>query len=167
MVYIALLSAAGLAAIDQLIKFFAVTWLQDAGTVTLIPGLIDLVYVENTGAAWGLFAGNTWLLVGVTSLAIIAAVVFLLMKKVQSPFLIWMISVVIGGGVGNLIDRIFRVDAAGNHFVVDYLNFSFIDFPVFNFADCCVVIGMIAIVIYILFFDGKKDKETSQVISHE
>ena len=48
MVYIALLSAAGLAAIDQLIKFFAVTWLQDAGTVTLIPGLIDLVYVENT-----------------------------------------------------------------------------------------------------------------------
>ena len=167
MVYIALLSAAGLAAIDQLIKFFAVTWLQDAGTVTLIPGLIDLVYVENTGAAWGLFAGNTWLLVGVTSLAIIAAVVFLLMKKVQPPFLIWMISVVIGGGVGNLIDRIFRVDAAGNHFVVDYLNFSFIDFPVFNFADCCVVIGMIAIVIYILFFDGKKDKETSQVISHE
>lgn len=167
MVYIALLSAAGLAAIDQLIKFFAVTWLQDAGTVTLIPGLIDLVYVENTGAAWGLFAGNTWLLVGVTSLAIIAAVVFLLMKKVQSPFLMWMISVVIGGGVGNLIDRIFRVDAAGNHFVVDYLNFSFIDFPVFNFADCCVVIGMIAIVIYILFFDGKKDKETSQVISHE
>ncbi|MEM0529478.1 signal peptidase II [Zongyangia sp. HA2173] len=167
MVYIALLSAAGLAAIDQLIKFFAVTWLQDAGTVTLIPGLIDLVYVENTGAAWGLFAGNTWLLVGVTSLAIIAAVVFMLMKKVQSPFLIWMISVVIGGGVGNLIDRIFRVDAAGNHFVVDYLNFSFIDFPVFNFADCCVVIGMIAIVIYILFFDGKKDKETSQVISHE
>ena len=167
MVYIALLSAAGLAAIDQLIKFFAVTWPQDAGTVTLIPGLIDLVYVENTGAAWGLFAGNTWLLVGVTSLAIIAAVVFMLMKKVQSPFLIWMISVVIGGGVGNLIDRIFRVDAAGNHFVVDYLNFSFIDFPVFNFADCCVVIGMIAIVIYILFFDGKKDKETSQVISHE
>ena len=167
MVYIALLSAAGLAAIDQLIKFFAVTWLQDAGTVTLIPGLIDLVYVENTGAAWGLFAGNTWLLVGVTSLAIIAAVVFMLMKKVQSPFLIWMISVVIGGGVGNLIDRIFRVDAAGNHFVVDYLNFSFIDFPVFNFADCCVVIGMIAIVIYIMFFDGKKDKETSQVISHE
>ena len=167
MVYIALLSAAGLAAIDQLIKFFAVTWLQDAGTVTLIPGLIDLVYVENTGAAWGLFAGNTWLLVGVTSLAIIAAVVFMLMKKVQSPFLIWMISVVIGGGVGNLRDRIFRVDAAGNHFVVDYLNFSFIDFPVFNFADCCVVIGMIAIVIYILFFDGKKDKETSQVISHE
>ena len=167
MVYIALLSAAGLAAIDQLIKFFAVTWLQDAGTVTLIPGLIDLVYVENTGAAWGLFAGNTWLLVGVTSLAIIAAVVFLLMKKVQSPFLIWMISFFIGGGVGNLIDRIFRVDAAGNHFVVDYLNFSFIDFPVFNFADCCVVIGMIAIVIYILFFDGKKDKETSQVISHE
>ena len=167
MVYIALLSAAGLAAIDQLIKFFAVTWLQDAGTVTLIPGLIDLVYVENTGAAWGLSAGNTWLLVVGTSLAIIAAVVFMLMKKVQSPFLIWMISVVIGGGVGNLIDRIFRVDAAGNHFVVDYLNFSFIDFPVFNFADCCVVIGMIAIVIYILFFDGKKDKETSQVISHE
>ena len=167
MVYIALLSAAGLAAIDQLIKFFAVTWLQGAGTVTLIPGLIDLVYVENTGAAGGLFAGNTWLLVGVTSLAIIAAVVFMLMKKVQSPFLMWMISVVIGGGVGNLIDRIFRVDAAGNHFVVDYLNFSFIDFPVFNFADCCVGIGMIAIVIYILFFDGKKDKETSQVISHE
>ncbi|MBC8569632.1 signal peptidase II [Zongyangia hominis] len=156
MVTIALLSAVGLVAIDQLIKWWAVMALQGAGTVTMIPGVMELVYVQNNGAAWGLFAGKTWLLVGVTGLAIVAAIVALLMKKVKSTFLIWSISVVIAGGLGNLIDRIFRVDAVGRHFVVDYLNFSFIEFPVFNFADCCVVLGMIAIVVYILFFDGKK-----------
>lgn len=168
MVAIALLSAAGLVAVDQLIKWWAVTALQGAGVITMIPGVMELVYVQNNGAAWGLFAGRTWLLVGVTGLVILAAIAALLLKKVKSTFMIWSISVVIAGGLGNLIDRIFRVDAAGHHYVVDYLNFSFMEFPVFNFADCCVVLGMIAIVVYILFFDGREKKSKLEgAPSHE
>lgn len=68
---------------------------------------------------------------------------------------------VLGGGIGNLIDRIFR------HYVVDFLDFRLINFAVFNFADCCVVVGTILLFVYVLFFMDKNKKETDTVLKHE
>ena len=81
----------------------------------------------------------------------------LLMGKFKSRLNLWSIGLIIAGGTGNLIDRIFR------NFVVDYLDISpWFHFPVFNFADCCVVVGTILLMIYLLFFEDKEKKNTSQ-----
>ena len=94
-----------------------------------------------------------------TSVLLLALIVAILKNWLKHPLLWWAAALFLGGGIGNLIDRIFR------HFVVDYLDFCLIHFAVFNFADCCVVIATALVMIYILFFKKKKKnhskKETS------
>ncbi len=140
----------GLVGIDQLIKQWAITALE-TGRITVIPNLFYLTYVENYGAAFGILQGKTAFLAVIVSLVVLAALVLLFSGKIKHPLLYWAIVLVIAGGVGNLIDRIFQ------GYVVDYLDFSALfNFPVFNFADCCVVVGTFSILIYTLFFDNNK-----------
>lgn len=77
-------------------------------------------------------------------------------SKKQQPFLIWSVALIISGGIGNLIDRIFL------GYVVDFIDLRIINFAVFNFADCCVVIGVIMVFIYVLFLSGRKEKTKEQ-----
>ena len=143
--------AAAVVLSDQLIKIAVVQFLKPVGSVTAIPGLLDLVYVENTGAAFGLFADQRWVFIALTIIFVIVLIAVLF--RFTSMFLI------LGGAVGNLIDRIF------NGFVVDYLQLSFFP-PVCNLADYCVVIGVVLMLIYVLFFtdffDGEKKRKKNE-----
>ena len=147
--YIALTVAALLVGLDQWIKAWAAAGLTQR--ISVIPGLFYLTYLENTGAAFGIFQGQT-LALAIVSMVILAALLFLLLSgKISHRLAIWGISLIVAGGVGNLIDRLAR------GFVIDYLDFSALfGFPIFNFADCLVVIGTGLVILYILFFDGKK-----------
>ena len=137
--------AAAVVLSDQLIKIAVVQFLKPVGSVTAIPGLLDLVYVENTGAAFGLFADQRWVFIALTIIFVIVLIAVLFRLKITSKIYFTAMFLILGGAVGNLIDRIF------NGFVVDYLQLSFFP-PVCNLADYCVVIGVVLMLIYVLFF---------------
>ncbi len=145
--------------LDQLFKYLAIVYLQPEGSVPIIDQVFHLTYVENFGAAGGILQGKQLFLILVTSAVIIGILVFLFLGKIPGKFLPWMAGMVVAGGAGNLIDRIFH------GFVVDYLDFCWIHYPVFNFADCCVVVGVFAIAIWIIW--GEKQKEKKQIPSQE
>ena len=147
--YWALIVAAALVGLDQLVKAWAYAGLDER--ITVIPGLFYLTYLENTGAAFGLFQGRAFVL-GLVSIVILAFVLYLLLSgKAKGRVLIWGLCLVLAGGVGNLIDRLAR------GFVIDYLDFSALfGFPIFNLADCFVVVGTVLMMVHILFFEGKK-----------
>ena len=98
--------AAVLLAIDQMLKYFVLRDLRPVGTVTVIPGLLELTYVENTGAAFGLFKQVMWLVVAVTVVATVAIIVLLFRYKRHSFFSYTTAALLMAGGIGNLIDRI-------------------------------------------------------------
>jgi len=157
--FTALAAAVVLVVVDQLIKLCALATLAPTGeSITVIPGLFLLTYVENYGAAFGILHGKTGFLSVVVSLVLIIAITAILTGKVKNKFLIWSGALVVAGGAGNLVDRITR------GFVVDYLDFSALfGFPVFNFADCCVVVGTAMILIHILFSDNPGEDAPASV----
>ncbi len=156
-----LLGAVGLIGLDQLFKWLAVRYLSGVTTHPLIEGVFHLTYVENRGAAFGILDGKGIFLILLTAAVLIALIGLLFMGKFHHPLLLTAITLFLGGGIGNLIDRIFR------HYVVDFLDFRLINFAVFNFADCCVVVGTILLFVYVLFFMDKNKKETDTVLKHE
>ena len=157
MAIVYLLLALVVAGADQLIKYFVLENLVNAGRVTAIPHILDLIYVENRGVAFGMFSNMRWLFVAITSIVIIAFIIMLFKEGYKSKLFSISCVLIVGGGIGNLIDRL----AYG--FVVDYLQLSFFS-PVCNFADYCITVGTVLLVIYLLFYsdlakDDKKDKE--------
>ena len=158
MIFIYLLIAALVVVIDQVIKYFVCLHLKPIGFTTAIPHLLDLVYVENRGVAFGMFKDMRWIFVALTSVVIVVFTVLLIKNSSKSKLFSVSAALIIGGGVGNLIDRIFL------GYVVDYLQLSFFS-PVCNFADYCITIGTVLLVVYLLFFsdisDDKKTKKKS------
>ena len=121
-----------------------------SGQVEVIPGLFHLTYVQNTGAAFSSFEGARWLFV-LLFVVLTAALVYEYFKK-PLPFTRlerWLIAAIYGGGLGNVLDRIFR------GFVVDMIAVDFVDFAVFNVADCFITCGCIALMIHLIFFNKK------------
>lgn len=142
---ITLIIIAGLVAIDQIIKLLVLEHLKPIGSLTLIDGFIQLNYAENTGAAFGSFSGKTTFLSVFTLVIIIFGLVYLLVKKRKVDVEYVCISLIISGGLGNLIDRVFR------GFVVDYIEPLFVDFAIFNFADILVTCSCIVLVIWLIY----------------
>ena len=135
-------------ALDQITKYFAALHLPSTGEHRFIPFLFDLVYVENRGAAWGMFENNRWIFMVTTSVAICLMLFFIMKLANEHKMFCISLTMLLAGGIGNMIDRILQ------GFVVDFLQFGFWkSFPVFNVADCFVVIGCIMMGIYIIFFD--------------
>ncbi len=141
-----------LLAIDQVTKYLAVTYLQPVNTMPFIPGIMELRFVLNDGAAFSLFAGNRWFLIGFTSLALLLIFLYFIFKKPQNKIEKICLLLIIAGGVGNLIDRIL------NGVVVDFFATTFINFAVFNVADCYVVVGSILLMLYIIIDEIKVNK---------
>ena len=147
--------------IDQLIKYFVYNFLKPVGSIDVIPGLFSLDYVENKGAAFGMMANMRWVFI-VFTIVVIAIILYVVFKKkITNKLFIASAILLIGGGIGNLIDRIFL------GFVIDYLSISFFP-PVCNFADYCITIGTVLLLVYLLFFSdyfksNKKDKLNEQV----
>ena len=135
---------------DQGFKKIANANLDLNQSVPLIEGMINLSLTYNYGAAFSILQNKQLVLIPIT-LTISAVIIFLMIKSRKNGHWTLMLSfaMILGGGIGNLIDRI----AIG--YVIDYLEFKFFRFPVFNFADMAVVGGSILLVIYILFVEGK------------
>jgi len=131
--------------LDQLSKFYAKAYLRPVGYFPIIQDIFHLTYVENRGAAFGLLQGQRLVFIVLTML-ITAAIVYFLMKiPDKAVFLKTGLSLVLGGAIGNLIDRV-RLG-----YVVDMFDFTLINFPVFNIADSSLVVGSILLGYYILF----------------
>lgn len=141
-------------AADQLVKILVVAKIPLHTEVPFISGLVHWTYTQNTGAAFSSFEGMTWLFVIVFAL-FTAGVIWEFSKK-RWPFTTferWCIVSVLAGGLGNMIDRL-RLG-----YVVDMIEVTFMNFAVFNVADCFVVCGAILLVIYAFFFDKPAKKE--------
>lgn len=141
-----LIAIAVLTAVDQIIKYFVERDLRPIGEKPFIDGFLGWQYVRNTGAAFGSFSDNTTLLSVFTAVLLIAGIVALLMGKIKNKFYQVCAVMVISGGLGNLLDRIFR------GFVVDFIEVQFVNFAVFNFADILVTCGAFMIMGY-TFYD--------------
>jgi len=154
--------AAVLIAIDQFTKHLASTFLRDVGgrAMTIVPGLLEFRYLENTAAAMGLFAGIIWLvmILGVGVAAGIVVAVFLYKGHTWASYTAS--ALLLAGGLGNLIDRLINLGANGERFVVDFIYIEFFPY-VFNFADCCVTIGAVFLIIHFIlcFRQEKRIKE--------
>lgn len=151
---IALLLSVAAVAVDQAIKILVISNMQLNEQISVINGFFRLFYIQNNGAAFGILQNQIWFFILITLLisAIIVAALFLYQRH---DFFSYTASIlIVGGGIGNLIDRVFR------GYVVDYISISF--FPwIFNFADCCVTVGTVLLIIHILFFserDGNSEK---------
>lgn len=146
--------------IDHMIKGVVYDKLHGKDTVVLIKGFLGLTYAENTGAAFSMFSSNTMLLSVVTGIALAAALVVMLVLKEKPVIYHICLPLIIAGGAGNLIDRLTR------GYVIDYIHALFIDFPVFNFADCLITCACFALIIY-LIYDLIKEKNTKEAKAEE
>lgn len=151
-IFMTLLAVAVLVIVDQVVKLWAVTSLASIGSIPLIPGVFQLTYVENRGAAFSLLENHQGLFIFFAFVVIGVICTVLYKKYIQTPLGQVALILVCAGAVGNLIDRIFR------NFVVDMIHFSLIDFPVFNVADIFVCTG-VALFFYYMIFQHKEDGE--------
>lgn len=154
MVVFSLILAVAIVTADQIIKYFVVNLLPSAGRVTAIPHILDLTYVENRGVAFGMFKDMRWIFIIFTSIVICVLLYFVIFKKIKSRLFYIACSMIIGGGIGNLIDRITY------GYVIDYLQLSFFN-PVCNLADYFITVGTVLLVVYLLFFTDTFKKEKS------
>jgi signal peptidase II len=145
---IALLVAVLLVCVDRITKLLAVEQVKPEITVPVIKfgerEIINFTYLENTGAAFGILSGQQTLLIVITSLFFVLAVGILFSEKFNSKAMNASIALIIGGGVGNLIDRIIQ------GYVVDFIELRFMNFAIFNFADICVVLGAFVMCIAVI-----------------
>lgn len=152
------LFAALVAVLDQISKFFVVKYIEYGTVVPCIEGLFHLTYVRNFGAAFSILQGHKWLFVLV--FVVFVALVIWGIRKELLPFAQaeqWFLAAIMGGGLGNILDRLFR------GFVVDMLAVDFIDFPVFNLADCFITCGAIGLLFHLIFLNKnfwKDEKKT-------
>ncbi len=153
--------------IDQLTKWWAYASLRTNGDITLIKDVLHLHYTTNKGMAFGLLEDQRWVFLTLTAVIIIAVIAFLVYtrKKKKHIMLNASLAMIVGGGIGNMIDRIFYGDALFCGEVIDFIYFKLIDFPVFNIADSAVCIGEALLVMYILFLDGKIAKNNADLFS--
>lgn len=154
------LFAAFIVAADQIAKYFTVANIELFEEVPFIPGLLQLTYVQNTGAAFSSFEGQQWLF-ALIFVFFTGLILFEYFKKPMGfkPFERWCIAAIYGGGLGNMIDRV-RMG-----YVVDMIETTFINFPVFNVADCFITCGCILLMGHLILFnkefwkDDKKKKK--------
>lgn len=135
----------GLILIDQLTKIITLKQLAPIGSVTIIENILSFTYVENRGAAFGIMQNSRIFFLIFTVILIGAIIYYTIKTKQNSKFYLISTSLIIAGGIGNFIDRLFR------GYVVDMIEVTFISYPVFNFADICIVIGAILFCVYMLF----------------
>ena len=135
--------------LDRITKIWAVEVLDGKGFVDFIKGLINFVYVENTGVAFGMFADKIYIMIPVTIIVVGICLFIYIKNKGENKVFDYAMLLIITGAIGNIMDKLTR------GFVVDFINFEFMDFPVFNIADICVCIGAALLMIYIIFCSDK------------
>ena len=147
-----LLICGGAVALDQIVKALVVANIPLGGTAKLIPGIIRLTYVRNSGAAFSMLEGQRGFFLVLTAVFLVG-VVYCVVKKVFPRAYFPLIALITGGAIGNLIDRVVH------GYVVDMFELEFMDFAVFNVADLFLTFGAAILLIYALFFDKSTKKE--------
>ncbi len=122
-------------------------------SIPIIKGVFNITYVRNTGASFGMMKGARWFFILVTVVLIAAIIYYIIKNKVKNKLFMLSASLVIGGGIGNLIDRL--VSGA----VVDFFDFCIINFAIFNVADCFVVAGVAFMLLYFILEEKKARKK--------
>lgn len=145
--------------IDQISKYLVVIYMDLYQSIDIIPGVFRFTYIQNRGAAFGSMADNRWIFMILSSVAIIAILVYLFLKKPQSKLILSAIILLVGGGIGNMIDRI-RLG-----YVIDFLDFC--AFPkiwmwVFNIADAFVCVGAGLLALWFILDMIRESKEEKQ-----
>ena len=136
---------------DQLVKYFVASGMSVGDTAFSVLNLFDITYVQNQGAAFSILSGKLSVLSLISVVFCVGVVVYWIKKKPTHPLLCTALTMMLAGAFGNAIDRIFR------GFVVDYIQTTFITFPVFNIADIGITVGAALLVLYVILFD-KEDK---------
>lgn len=149
----------GVVVLDQLSKFFIRLLMNVGESVTFIPGVMNITYIENDGAAFGMLDNARWVFIIISTVAIVGIILFLRKYGKRHTLLTVSLSFIAGGGIGNMIDRIFVTDANGVHVVTDFFETKFVKFAVFNIADSFITIGSILLGVYILFYEPKVEKK--------
>lgn len=143
--------ALGIVALDQWTKWLIEENVAIGEARASILGVFHITHTQNNGSAWGMLSGQTWLFI-LVMLLFIAVLVFIIWKKwLSKKFELLCLAAVLGGGLGNMIDRMFK-----DGLVTDMICLDFMDFPVFNVADCFISVGCIALAVYVLLFDREK-----------
>lgn len=147
--------------IDQIIKMLVVQFIAPTGGITLINGVLSLTYLENKGAAFGLW-NSRWLLIGV-NIVIIFVIIKLLRNKTYdfTKQMKTAYSLILAGGITNLIDRLFR------GFVIDYIDINeLFYYPVFNLADICIIVGILIVVVTIVIKTLQKQEQNYETVQN-
>lgn len=140
---------------DYFTKLIAVNRLKGEDPVPLIRGILRFSYVENPGAAWGMLSEHRWVFMVFSALAIVVIAIYLIRR--DPPILLCVsLSLILSGGIGNMIDRTFR------GVVVDFIEFYLFSFPVFNVADCLVVIGSGLLIVWLILDTVRERKKAKQ-----
>lgn len=151
--------AAAIVALDQWTKWLVRRDLPLYASKDSILGIFHITHVENTGGAWSMFSGQLWLFIGVMALFVALIVVLIWKQWLKKPFEWWCLAAILGGGIGNLIDRL------ANGRVTDMICLDFVNFPVFNVADCFITVGCFALIVYVIFLDRTEDKKRENTSS--
>lgn len=146
---IELIVAVLLVVLDQVVKYLVRIKIPMYASVKFLPGILGLTYIQNNGAAFSMLTGARWFFVALTVAFIAFAVWVLLKKKLLHPLGTWSWVLVLGGAVGNLIDRVLF------GYVVDMFEVQFMHFAIFNVADIFVVVGGILFCVYYIFLHDK------------
>ena len=150
-----IIAVAILILLDQGTKLWALASLKPIHSMTLAEGFMDLTFVENRGVAFGMFSGQRWFILLLTCVIAAGLIWFYVMmpkKKEYFPLRVSLV-LVLSGAIGNIIDRLFR------GYVVDFFEFTFFEWPVFNVADIYVVVGVILLALMIIFVVKDEDLE--------
>ena len=137
---------------DQGLKNYIVSNYTVGEVLQIIPGILSFNYLQNDGAAWNILTGQMWLFYAISVIAIAVCLYFLFNKKYKNALFDVGLALVLGGIIGNFIDRLHL------KYVVDMLQLDFINFNIFNIADSAITTGVLIIFIYLIFFADKDDK---------
>mgnify|MGYP000974284657 CR=1 FL=1 len=145
---------------DRITKNFAITSLRQ-DDITIIPGVFTLHYLENPGAAWGIFPNAIWFFAIITIVVLGAMIYFYSRIPVQKKFLLLRFTIILlaAGAIGNFIDRMMW------HYVVDFLYIKAINFPVFNVADIFICAGGVLFVLYFMFQHKDKPNDKNEAVN--
>lgn len=139
-------------AFDQVTKYLVSKNLSSGKIINFIPNFIQFRYAENTGMAFSLLSGARWVFIALTLAVCVGVMWYIFSNRAKSLWLYWSLGVVVSGGIGNLIDR------TRFGFVVDFIEPTFMNFAVFNIADCAVTCGAVVLVAYLFLDAFKKEK---------
>lgn len=138
--------------IDQVSKYLTQAYVDIGQQIEWIPGLLSITHIHNTGAAWSILEGQMWFFYIIT--VIVAVMIIYYMQQMKNePLLKTGLAFILGGAVGNFIDRLMH------QYVIDMIQLDFIDFPIFNLADTALTIGVILLFIQYIFLD-RQEKES-------